>query len=505
MPLIQSQTLDVATLPKHQLLWVYNALDAAVTYEVRDAILPNMDEVALRTYQFSLDLQVPVLAMMRKGIRVDQPQRAAALHDLTTKALFLQGRLDRMALEIWGKGLNPKSPKQVTDFFYGRLGLPPVMKRDKASGTRKPTTDRDALETLRGYFSASIFVNHILAIRELTKLAGTLRSELDSDGRMRTSFNIAGTETGRFSSSASADNSGTNLQNQTERVRRIYVADPGHKLGVFDLKTGESYAVGLKCKLLGFGDAYLRACTSGDLHTTVTKLVWPDLAWGTKPDKDVAKQLFYRHFTYRDMAKRGGHGTNYYGTPFTMAKHLKVDAKIMQAFQSAYFFAFPEIQQWHTWVAGEIQTTGQLTSIMGRRRQFFGRLRDDTTLREAIAYDPQSCIADYTNTWLLRVHRNVRCCSVLLQGHDALLVQFRENDEREVVERVIYEASQVRLGGDHADSLIIPVEAKTGWNWGNEDPKCKMHKDGNPAGLREYEGRDDRIYTEPTLLDQRFS
>ena len=29
--------------------------------------------------------------------------------------------------------------------------------------------------------------------------------------------------------------------------------------------------------------------------------------------------------TYRDMAKRGGHGSNYMGQPWTMAKHLKVE------------------------------------------------------------------------------------------------------------------------------------------------------------------------------------
>jgi len=494
-----------AELPASWKLWVYNALDAAVTFEVRDAIKPNLDPVAMATYKFSLSLQAPVLAMMRRGILVNQPERVRVLKELEAKATFLQDRLNRIALEVWNKPLNPKSPAQCKAFFYDTMNLPRHWKKDKKSGEKKLTVDRDALEKLENYFQAALIVRHIIAIRELTKLAGTLRSVMDADGRMRTSFNIAGTETGRFSSSSSADNSGTNLQNQTERVRRIYVADPGCKFAVFDLKTGESYAVGLKCHLLGYGRRYLDACTSGDLHTTVTRLVWPDLGWSSGDAKAIAAQVFYRHFTYRDMAKRGGHGTNYYGTPWTMAKHLKIDEKLMEAFQRLYFQAFPEIRDWHGWVAGELQSTGRLTSIMGRRRIFFGRLRDDTTLREAIAYDPQSCIADYTNQWLLRVHERVRNCEVLLQGHDALLVQFAERDEAEVVERIIYEASQVRLGGDHPDSLIIPVEAKTGWNWGKVDPKKKMHGDGNPAGLADFEGRDDRTYTPATLLDQQFS
>lgn len=488
-------------------LWVYNALDAAVTYEVKNAIKPLLDAVTRRTYEFSLSLQAPVLSMMRRGVRIDQWARAEGIKAMDELTAQLQGRLDLMSQIIWDKPLNPNSPKQVSAFFYDRMGLPPVYKKDKASGEKRRTVDVDALETLSSYFQAQPFCSHILAIRQLAKLASTLRSELDSDGRMRTSFNIAGTETGRFSSSSSAFDTGTNLQNQTEQLRRIYVADPGYKLGVFDLKTGESFAVGLRCKLLGFGDTYLRACSGGDLHTTASKLVWTGLSWTGNPklDREIAERQFYRHFSYRDLAKKGGHGTNYYGTPWTMAKHLKVDKKLVEDFQRGYFAAFPEIREWHTWVAGEIQTQAQLTSLMGRRRHFFGRTRDDTTLREAIAYDPQSSIADYTNAWLLRVHRNVRWAQLLLQGHDAIILQFPVEAEAEVVAKVVAEAGHVRLGNDHPDSVVIPVDAGTGWNWGKVDPKHKLHADGNVYGIRDFKGRDDRVYEEPQLLDRRFS
>lgn len=512
MPKILTRELDASKLSFQQKLWVYNALDSAVTLEISHALKSQMDEVAKRTYEFSLSLQAPVLSMMRFGFRVNPAERAAAIREFEDKADFLLKRLNLIAFEVWGKPLNPNSPKQVNDFFYRALKLPVQRKKNKQTGEYSETSDRGALETLESYFNAALPVRHIMAIRELKKLASTLKSEVEKDGRMRTSFNIAGTETGRFSSSSSAFSTGTNLQNQTERLRRVYVADPGYKLGVFDLKTGESFAVGLKCHLLGLGRAYLDACSSGDLHTSVCKLVWPGLEWTGDPklDKAIAEQIFYRHFSYRDMAKRGGHGTNYYGTPWTMAKHLKVDVKLIEVFQQLYFSAFPEIPEWHLWVAGQIQAHAQLTSIFGRRRHFFGRTRDDNTLREAIAYDPQSCIADYTNTWLLRVYQNVRKCQLLLQGHDALVVQFREGDEHEVVEGIIAQAQTVRLGGDHPDSITIPAEAKVGWNWGKEDPKKKMHKDGNPFGLRDYTGKDDRKYQPPTsshaqLLDRRFS
>ena len=204
------------------------------------------------------------------------------------------------------------------------------------------------------------------------------------------------------------------------------------------------------------------------------------------------------------MAKRGGHGTNYYGQPFQIAKHLKVPKQFIEQFQEAYFAAFPEIREWHDWVAEEIQTDARMVSLMGRRRFFFGRTRDDATLREAIAYDPQSSIADYTNQWLLRVHNEVPECQLLLQGHDALLVQFDEEDELEVVRKVIECASKVKLGNEKF-SITIPVDASIGWNWGKQDPKHKHHEDGNVFGLIDFAGkRDVRKFKEPSLLDRRF-
>jgi len=507
MPKINTEDLDPGSLDEMTTLWVYNALDSALTAEVADAIRPQLDETTRATYDFSLSLQAPVLAMMRRGLRVDEQERQGLIRHLDEGATRCATNLDLIARAVWGKSLNSRSPKQVSEFFYDVLRLPEQRKRDKSSGERKRTTDRDALESLSNYFEAQPIVSHILKIRELGKLASTLRSDVSADGRMRCSFNIAGTETGRFSSSSDAFDTGTNLQNQTERLRRIYISDPGKKFASFDLKTGESYAVGVKCAELGFGDAYLNACSGKhDLHTAACMLVWPELPWSGNPrrDKEIAERPFYRHLSYRDMAKRCGHGTNYYGTPWTIAKILRVNKDLIENFQRRYFEAFPEIRRWHQWTAGTLQVEGCLTSIMGRRRHFFGRTRDDTTLREAIAYDPQSAIADYTNQWMLRVHREVPECELLLQGHDALLVQYEEAREAHVVRRVQECAQKIKLGRG-AYALSIPTDASVGWNWGKEDPKRRFHPDGNPHGLRGWSGHDDRRTPTPVgLLDRRF-
>lgn len=495
-----TKDIDLTSLSREHTEWVYNALDSAITYEVWDKVHRKLNPRTKRTYDFARALQGPAMEMMWRGIRVDLHERKilhAEIMEIKTK---LEARLDQMALALWDKPLNARSPKQLAEFFYDFLRLPKSYKR----GSKSPTTDENALLKLESYFLAGPFCRHILEIRQLGKLADSFSKTLDN-GRAMTRINVAGTETGRFSSSESVWGTGTNMQNQTERTRRIYLPDPGKKFAYIDLEQAESRAVGIICAVLGFGDAYLNACSSGDLHTTVTRMVWPEREWTGElaHDKGLAEQVFYRHFSYRDMAKRGGHGTNYYGKAPTMAKHLKVETALVAGFQKQYFAAFPEINLWHQYVADQLQTTGRITSIMGRERKFLGRVYDDATLREAIAYDPQSSIGDYMNLGMLYVHHEVPEVDILLQVHDAILIQYPEEDEAVLLPRVTEQLLRPRLGTPELN-IVIPNEVQVGWNWSKVDKKKKFFSDGNPYGLEKWNGVDERKYQEPSILDRRI-
>src|SRR5262249_14971349 len=152
--------------------------------------------------------------------------------------------------------------------------LPPVKKRSNRAGERNytPTVDRDALEQLDNYFLAQPIVSHILGLRDIEKKIGVLKTGIDSDGRMRTSYNIAGTSTGRFSSNLSDFGTGTNLQNIEDMLRSIFVADAGLKFAYIDLEQAESRLVGAIEWNLFHDPTYLDACESGDLHTSVCRL-----------------------------------------------------------------------------------------------------------------------------------------------------------------------------------------------------------------------------------------
>jgi DNA polymerase-1 len=493
MPIFDTSTLQegVVLAANEQ---IYNGLDCCITHEVLNAIRPLGQP---KIYDFARALQAPVLDMMQRGFFIDTYERQKGIEALEIEISRLTILLNRFSYAVWERPLKANSPKMLQDFFFGHMQIPEIWTSKK--GERKLSMDREALEKLDNYFHARPLVATILAIRDAVKQLSVLKTEIDSDGRMRTSYNVAGTETGRFSSSTNAFGSGTNLQNITSSLRKMFVADRGYKICGIDLEQAESREVGWLSGIICGDWSYLDACYSGDLHTLVARTAWPELPWtdDSKRDRAVADTPFYRHLTYRDMAKKLGHGSNYRGLPPTMARHAKLPVAVAEQFQRRYFQRFAGIPKWHRWVAQQLQTSHRIITPLGRERTFFGRSNDDTTLREAIAFSPQSATADRLNLILWRVWRYMPHVQLIAQVHDALYFQYPEHlNEVEIISEALSHFD-VTLKSPDGHKLIVPGEAKIGWNWGNFDPKT------NPDGLAKWKGKKDERTRTP-LLSQKL-
>lgn len=482
MKIYRTDTLSPADISHQEREWVYNGLDCAITAEVLDQLLPQLDNSTSATYRFSKDLQGPCLEMRLRGVLIDQARKEQVIDEYYTTLEKLENQLEKIVGD--GCGLwqfNWRSPRDLHTLFYDVLEIPPIKKRGK------PVVDRGALERLENYFSAGMIVRHLLLMRDLQKKISMLRTEIDPDGRIRTSYNIAGTTTGRLSSSFSEFGTGTNLQNIEESLRSMFIADPGCKLAYIDAEQGESRVVGAIEGNLFSDWRYLDACEGGDLHTSVAKLVWPkDLPWtgNITQDRQLAEQVYYRHYDRRFMCKKIGHGTNYGGKPKTLAAQAKVEQGLIEDFQPKYFKAFPAHLRWHEHVKRELAEFGNLTTLTGRKRWFFGRRNDDATIREAIAYNPQGSLADILNSGMLNVWKN-RSCTLLMQIHDAILIQYPEEREDEVIPLVL-EQLRFPIQLESGREFIIPYGVATGWNWG------KWEEGKNPDGLKGYKPGDKR-------------
>lgn len=519
MKIINTSNLDPTTLDYSDSLYVYNGLDTMVDLEVLFKTLPQLSPTTEATYRRSLALQGPILEMNMRGLLIDQQRRAEVIDDCLQGIARLTENLNRIIRDGigWnfevskGRRYSWPSDDQLKHLFFEILGLPKIWKMN-TNRERVLTVDRDALEKMEGYFYAECIVKHILSLRDLGKKLSFLRTAVDPDGRIRTSFNIAGTTTGRFASSFSDFGTGTNLQNVENKLRAVFVADPGYKFCNIDLEQSDARVVGAIHWNLFRDSRYLDACESGDLHTTVARDGFPSLPWSgdLKADRIVANGKFYREFSYRDASKRLGHGTNYQGQPDKMSRATHIPIDNIKAFQVGYLQKFPAFPLWWQWVERQLRDVHKITTLAGRQRYFFGSPRDPDTIREAIAYEPQEVTASTINRGLLEVWR-ADFCQLLLQVHDSILFQFREEDEDWIVPRALELVEQTYRLKDGRD-FTIPAEAKVGWNWSDyREPDLERGDPGNPDpdSLRKFSDSSRpsaRTRTPPiTVLDRWLS
>ncbi len=105
--------------------------------------------------------------------------------------------MEREIQQIVGYAFNVNSTQQLSDVLFGKLGLPAEgLKKTQAGGY---STAADVLEALRGKHP---IIELILEQRQLDKLLNTYVDTLPSlvnprTGRLHTSFNQTGAETGR--------------------------------------------------------------------------------------------------------------------------------------------------------------------------------------------------------------------------------------------------------------------------------------------------------------------
>lgn len=520
---------SMRTLNSDEASWVYNGLDCCVTAEVYSELSSQLDDEpdnVRATYEYALNKLAPIMEMSLRGTLINEEARQSTIKELQKTLDQLDAKFQRIMQEIQGGPLNWRSPVQLKNLFYGIMSIKEIKQRN-AKGQYTASTGRDALEKIQAnYLYARPIAAFILAMRDLHKQLGFLRTEIDPDSRIRTNYNLAGTNTGRLASSMNDFGTGTNLQNVNRKLRFPFVADKGMYMLNVDLEQADGRNVGAICynlfidmpreeiyelakddpRLEGFckngewigpvgyelAAAYLDACESGDLHTTVCKMVWPDELNGQPwPDDPAEWKKFcdgiiaHGQDSYRQLSKKGGHGTNYYGTPRTMAKHLHSSTPVLENFQRNYFTAFPAIPLWHNYVIRSIRQTGTVTTLFGRRRMFFGRGDDASTHRKAIAYEPQSCTGEQIDRGLHQVWKHHPEVQLLNQVHDSILFQIPCERLEEQVPAIL-ETMKVEIELKRGRKFCVPLDAAGGWNWGYQD------KD-NPYGLSGWKGKEERV------------
>jgi len=184
----------------------YCGKDSAVALEAWDILSAELTQGGFwPTYNMTAEMVDALTYMSVCGLPVDKDGLERTKVELEQTIAERQASLD----EITG-GLNVSSPKQCREYFYGKLGIKPYISAAGGISTDDKTMSRIARRAIKGSREAKL----VQEIRSLRKLKGTyIDVQLDSDNRLRCSWNPRGTWTGRLSSSKTIFGTGMNLQN----------------------------------------------------------------------------------------------------------------------------------------------------------------------------------------------------------------------------------------------------------------------------------------------------
>ncbi len=443
-----------------RLLWSYNCQDAVRTWEIAEVLVGLVAALKLEgPALFQHRMWWRALETMIDGVKMDD---AAKLE--LSKSLGVEVKKREVWLEsILGHPLNVRSPKQMKELFYDDLKLPIQVNRT-AKGTT-PTTNEAALRALctREPLIRPL-VRRILEIRSLGVFKSTfVDSAMDTDGRMRCSYNIAGTVTFRFSSSENAFGSGMNLQNvpgdnkdsddddfymELPNVRKLFIPELGFEVADMDLSSAD-----------------LRIVVEESDETEMRQL----LDAGLDPYTEIAKE-FYNDSTItkkdprRDKFKRFAHGTHYLGTPKGLAQRIGLSVAECTRTQAWYFGRFRKIKDWHERLCDGLRLKHSVQNAFGYRRFYFDRI-DGTLYNEAAAWIPQSTIGLVINKAWDQIRTAEPEIKVSLQVHDSLTMQYPA-DRAEYFRGRLRELSRVIV--PYPVPLVIPTGFKfSTTSWGD--------------------------------------
>ena len=400
---------------------------------------------------------VQVLAEMEMaGIRLDVDYLARMSEELSQRLGLIETRIfDSVGVEF-----NLNSPQQLSGALFERLDLTPPDRTQRTSSGYYSTA-AVTLEAMKGDHPV---VDWVLEYRELSKLKNTYVDALPlqvnpSTGRVHTSYNQAGSVTGRI---ASSDPNLQNIPIRTElgrRVRRAFIAEPGNTLLSVDYSQVELRIVAH----MSNDETMLAAFRAGhDIHAATAAAIYE------VPIDQVSKEQ-------RNRAKGVNFGLIYGMSAFGLSRYMDITLAEAEDFVNAYFEQFPGVKKYLDGMKAQAAEKGYVETLLGRRRYFLG-LKTQTNRnirnreeREAINAPIQGTAADIMKIAMLRVPGAVKqaglSAKMLLQVHDELVLECP-------IEELKPTANLVSRVMQAAYPLKIPLQtdARSGPNWNDMSP-----------------------------------
>lgn len=419
----------------------YACDDAKYTLKLYNLLLSKLDFPSLNLY---IEVERPLLnvvaAMHINGIRIDMAEVMKISKICVDKINNSETKLKLLIGDI-----NFGSPKQLREYFINKCHMP-ILKESEKTG--QASMDKEVLEV---YAETNNEAKLLLEYRKYSKINSTFIpaltpkkwDSLNMTGQIHTSFNQAGTVSGRFSSSR------PNMQNipgedEELQIRKAIIPDDGHIFIDAD-----------------YGQIELRVLAHFSQDRNLLK-AYVD-------GEDIHQQTMDALHIKRVPAKTINFGLVYGMGNRTLAKRIKVSSDEAQYYIDKFFETYPGVKKFWEDAEKLFREQGYVQTISGRKRRRSQHFytKDDYEqggeVRSAINSIIQGSAADLIKMAMVSMHEQFKKynAKLILTVHDEVLVSCPLKNAKQVY-AVIHRA-MICAG----DCLSVPVEVdiKFGRTW----------------------------------------
>jgi len=237
----------------------------------------------------------------------------------------------------------------------------------------------------------------------------------------------------------------------------MFIPDPGMTIFDADLSGADAQIVAWEA-----GDEDLKAAFRAGLNVHVKNAedilgdTWHSAKGGPKI-AGTEKARLYR------QTKAAVHATNYGAAARTVAISQGWTIDRAARFQHEWFRLHPAIREWQERIRRDLmRPTHSVTNAFGYRRIYFDRV--DGILPEALAWSPQSTVAEVCFRGAIQLSERFPWVEMLLQVHDSLVFQV-PNRYASAPEAL---AAALRVPIPYDDPLVIQWKlASSQLSWGD--------------------------------------
>ncbi len=427
-----------------------------------------------RVYALECALIPVVVEMEATGMLVDQEQARAAIEQLegkidSSKGEFLE-LLDAAMQELHNEGLpreadgsynlraknegrgaakklagfNINSTQQVLSKLQS-IGVDPLHPK-----TGKPSTDKTALKPFGDVPAVNALTTYKRAEKRRSMIQSILDKHLAEDGRIHPQFNPLRTGTGRFSSS----NPNAQQFPREAFIRDVIAAQAGFDLIGMDVKNME---MGVACSAPIANELLMQQALRDkvDLHTLTAHLIFN--APIEEVDKDQRQRAKSCNFGL--LFGSGAPGLKDYFASFGYS--ITLDEA--REFREAWLKSYPAMAEWHRKAKWEVEHTGEVRMVDGRRRWLIGDQARPTVWLNNLVQGTAASIVKRTmvGVWP-KLPTGAR---FIAQVHDELIVEAPEGSGDEVLQLM---KDQLAIAGREilGDSVLMEGEGAVAKSWG---------------------------------------